>query len=76
MSQDVLEPTHSAALRTFDTLPGPKGIPIFGNAFQIQTARSRTRCSTVRSAPSASSSSVTLVATGLAVRSGSGRPGR
>ncbi len=39
MSQDVLEPTHSAALRTFDTLPGPKGIPIFGNAFQIQTAR-------------------------------------
>jgi cytochrome P450 len=26
-------------LRSFDALPGPRGIPVFGNAFQIQSTR-------------------------------------
>ena len=37
MQANTLEP--SPALRHADTLPGPKGIPIFGNAFQIETSR-------------------------------------
>lgn len=37
-SQQQVEPAH-AALRSFDDLPGPRGIPVFGNALQIDTAR-------------------------------------
>ncbi len=39
MNPDVLEQPRPAALRTFDALPGPKGIPFFGNSFQIQISR-------------------------------------
>jgi cytochrome P450 len=41
MGQDVLESPASApalpAARSVDTLPGPKGIPFFGNGLQVKT---------------------------------------
>ena len=35
------EPAESTArvLRRFDNLPGPRGIPWFGNALQVDTSR-------------------------------------
>lgn len=35
----LLEPTSDSPIRHFDTLPGPRGIPILGNALQIDTGR-------------------------------------
>jgi cytochrome P450 len=37
MGQDVLDSATTAPLRTVDSLPGPKAIPVFGNALQIKS---------------------------------------
>ena len=39
MSTTAPSPTASTALRTFEELPGPRGIPVFGNLLQIETSR-------------------------------------
>lgn len=33
------EAAKQPAIRRYDDLPGPKGVPVFGNAFQIETTR-------------------------------------
>ena len=40
MEELALRQPTAQKLRTFDDLPGPKGIAYFGNALQIETARS------------------------------------
>ena len=39
MSTTAPTPTATTALRTFDDLPGPRGLPVFGNLLQIETSR-------------------------------------
>ena len=39
MSTTASTPTATTALRTFDDLPGPRGVPVFGNLLQIETTR-------------------------------------
>jgi cytochrome P450 len=39
LTHDVLEEASPVVLRTVSALPGPKGIPIFGNALQIKINR-------------------------------------
>jgi len=40
MEELAVQPSATQAFRTFDDLPGPKGIAYFGNALQVDTARS------------------------------------
>jgi len=40
MDATSLDQSHPSAMRGFDDLPGPKGIPFFGNAFQLEASRS------------------------------------
>ncbi|HUP07780.1 MAG TPA: cytochrome P450 [Caldimonas sp.] len=39
MSTTAPTPSATTALRTFDDLPGPRGLPVFGNLLQIETSR-------------------------------------
>ena len=39
MTATVSSPSATRALRTFEDLPGPRGVPVFGNLLQVKASR-------------------------------------
>ena len=39
MTTTASSPSATRALRTFEDLPGPRGVPVFGNLLQVEASR-------------------------------------